>query len=79
QALDGNVLVPVIFSETNDLHPVAIIVAVMFFGTLYGFWGVFFAIPLATLVASILKAWPRVRHDEAAEAASDSGEEAAAP
>jgi len=59
QALDGNVLVPLIFSETNDLHPVAIIVAVLFFGTIYGFWGVFFAIPLATVVAAVIKAWPR--------------------
>lgn len=59
QALDGNVLVPVIFSETNDLHPIAIIIAVLFFGTLYGFWGVFFAIPLATVVAAVIKAWPR--------------------
>jgi len=73
QALDGNVLVPVIFSETNDLHPVAIIVAVMFFGTLYGFWGVFFAIPLATLVASVLKAWPRARHEGELARESESG------
>ena len=64
QMLDGNVLVPVIFSETNDLHPIAIIVAVLFFGTVYGFWGVFFAIPLATVVAAVLKAWPRQRQDE---------------
>ena len=59
QALDGNVLVPLIFSETNDLHPAAIIVAVMFFGGVWGFWGVFFAIPLATLVHAVIKAWPR--------------------
>jgi putative permease len=25
----------------------------------WGFWGVFFAIPLATLVQAVLKAWPR--------------------
>ncbi|KOO09875.1 permease, partial [Vibrio xuii] len=50
QALDGNVLVPVLFSEAVNLHPVAIIIAVLVFGGLWGFWGVFFAIPLATLV-----------------------------
>lgn len=60
QLLDGNVLVPVLFSEVVDLHPVAIIVAVLFFGGIWGFWGVFFAIPLATLVQAVLKAWPRV-------------------
>ncbi|MDQ2695209.1 MAG: AI-2E family transporter [Pseudomonadota bacterium] len=59
QALDGNVLVPLLFSEVVDLHPIAIIVAVLVFGGLWGFWGVFFAIPLATVVQALLKAWPR--------------------
>jgi putative permease len=58
QALDGNVLVPLLFSEVVDLHPVAIIVAILVFGGIWGFWGVFFAIPLATLVQAILTAWP---------------------
>ncbi|HCW88880.1 MAG TPA: AI-2E family transporter [Marinobacter sp.] len=58
QALDGNVLVPVLFSEVNNLHPVMIIVAVLFFGGLWGMWGVFFAIPLATMLKAIFSAWP---------------------
>lgn len=58
QTLDGNVLVPLLFSEVVNLHPVAIIVAVLVFGGLWGFWGVFFAIPLATLVQAVLQAWP---------------------
>ncbi|MFA0500414.1 AI-2E family transporter, partial [Vibrio sp. 10N.222.46.A1] len=58
QALDGNVLVPVLFSEAVNLHPVAIIVAVLVFGGLWGFWGVFFAIPLATLVKAVWNALP---------------------
>lgn len=64
QILDGNVLVPVLFSEVVNLHPVAIIAAVLFFGGIWGFWGVFFAIPLATLVQAVLNAWPRVRVPE---------------
>ncbi len=59
QMLDGNVLVPWLFSEVNNLHPVAIIVAVLFFGGVWGFWGVFFAIPLATLVNAIIDSWPK--------------------
>lgn len=59
QALDGNVVVPLLFSEAVNLHPVAIIVAVLLFGGLWGFWGVFFAIPLATLVKAVLNAWPK--------------------
>ncbi len=58
QALDGNVLVPVLFSEAVNLHPVSIIVAVLVFGGLWGFWGVFFAIPLATLVKAVWKVIP---------------------
>ena len=58
QFLDGNLLVPLLFSEVVNLHPIAIIVAVVFFGSLWGIWGVFFAIPLATLVQAIIKAWP---------------------
>ena len=37
----------------------AIITAVLFFGGVWGFWGVFFAIPLATVVHAVIKAWPR--------------------
>jgi putative permease len=59
QILDGNVLVPLLFSEAVNLHPVAIMVAVLFFGGIWGFWGVFFAIPLATLVKAVVYAWPR--------------------
>ena len=58
QVLDGNVLVPLLFSEAVNLHPVAIVIAVLFFGGLWGLWGVFFAIPLATLINAILSAWP---------------------
>ena len=65
QALDGNVLVPVLFSEAVNLHPVAIIVAVLVFGGLWGFWGVFFAIPLATLVKAVWSALPSHEDEEA--------------
>ena len=71
QALDGNVLVPLLFSEVVDLHPIAIIVAVLVFGGIWGLWGLFFAIPLATLVQAVLKAWPR---DEVIEALKETGQ-----
>ena len=58
QILDGNLLAPILMSEATSLHPIAVIVAILIFGGLWGFWGVFFAIPLATLINSIIKAWP---------------------
>jgi putative permease len=70
QAFDGNLLVPLLFSEVVDLHPIAIIVAVLFFGGIWGFWGVFFAIPLATLVQAVLKAWPNKESRQSLAAAS---------
>ncbi len=73
QALDGNVLVPWLFSEAVNLHPIAIIVAILIFGGVWGFWGVFFAIPLATLVKAVLDAWPRVA-DESPPQANDADE-----
>ena len=63
QALDGNLVVPILFSEVNNLHPVAIITAVLIFGGIWGVLGVFFAIPLATLVHAVLNAWPRQAQD----------------
>ena len=70
QALDGNVLVPILFSEVNNLHPVAIIVAVLFFGGIWGLWGVFFAIPLATVLKAIFSAWP-VKESESSPAVTE--------
>lgn len=69
QAIDGNVIVPLLFSEAVNLHPVVIIVAVIFFGGLWGFWGVFFAIPLATLVKAVINAWPSIPEAEPDESA----------
>ena len=71
QALDGNVLVPFVFSEVVDIHPVAIIVAILFFGGIWGFWGVFFAIPLAVVVQAVLGAWPRSIDAESPEPGSN--------
>ena len=58
QILDGNLLVPIIFSDAVKLHPVAIILAVFIFGSMFGFWGVFFAIPMATFIKAVWNAWP---------------------
>ena len=62
QVLDGNVVVPVLFSDAVNLHPLAILVSILFFGTIWGIWGVFFAIPLAVLVNTLLNIWPRTEY-----------------
>ncbi len=60
QIIDGNVVVPVLFSDAVNLHPLAILISILFFGTIWGIWGVFFAIPLAVLFNTLLTIWPRV-------------------
>ena len=60
QFIDGNILVPLLFSEAVNLHPVVIITAILLFGGLWGLWGVFFAIPLATLLKAVINSWPSV-------------------
>jgi len=73
QVLDGNVLAPLLLAEVVDIHPVGVITSILVFGGLWGFWGVFFAIPLATVIQAIIKAWPKqekvpVSDESAAEA-----------
>jgi len=58
QILDGYLLVPLLFSDAVKLHPVIIMLAVFVFGAIFGFWGVFFAIPIATLIKAIWNSWP---------------------
>jgi putative permease len=57
--LDANILVPLLFAGVLDLSPSAIILSVLFFGDIWGFWGVFLSIPLASVVKAIWTAWPR--------------------
>jgi len=63
QFLDGNILVPLLFSEVVNMHPTAIIISVLVFGGLWGVWGVFFAIPLATLIQAVINAWPQAQQE----------------
>jgi putative permease len=68
QALDGNLLAPLLFSEVVKIHPNAIIIAILVFGGIWGLWGVFFAIPLATVANAVIRAWRQSSnaHDEVA-------------
>lgn len=58
QLLDSNVLTPMLFSKAMNLDAFSILAAILIFGGLWGFWGVFFAIPLATFVKTIIVGWP---------------------
>ena len=59
QMLDGYLLVPILFSEVTNLHPVSVILAIIIFGSLWGLWGIAFAIPLATFIKALVQYWPK--------------------
>ncbi len=76
QVIDGAILGPLLLAGVVNLHPIAVFAAVLIFGHLWGFWGVFFAVPLASVVQVVLEAWPTrpttdaIRHDHAPTAIS---------
>ena len=53
--IDGNLLVPVLFSEKLCLHPLVILVGIILFGSIMGFWGLFFAIPLLIVLSLFIE------------------------
>lgn len=66
QFLDGNILAPLLFSEAVALTPTTILIGIIIFGGLWGIWGVFFAIPLATLAKALASTWIEFRDSLAA-------------
>lgn len=59
QLLDGYLLAVLLLSGVVNLHPATVLISFVLFGGLWGFWGVVFAIPLATLIQALIRAWPR--------------------
>jgi putative permease len=44
-------------SGVVKLPAVVVLLSVFFFGAIFGIWGVFFSVPLASFVKSILDNW----------------------
>lgn len=55
QILESNVLTPLLVGDKIGLHPVAVIFAVMAGGELFGFVGVMLALPMAAVIAVLLR------------------------
>jgi len=55
QAVEGMLLTPLLVGERIGLHPVAVIFAVLAGGQLFGFFGVLLALPVAAVIAVILR------------------------
>jgi len=54
QVLESLFLTPRLVGESIGLHPVAVIFALLAFGSLFGFVGVLVALPLAAILAVAL-------------------------
>ena len=55
QQLEGNVLSPVLQSRAMNLHPVVVLLSVTVGGGLWGIIGAFLAVPVAAMIAEILR------------------------
>jgi len=55
QFIEGNFITPKIVGDKIGLHPVMIFLALFFGGTLFGFVGVLFAIPIAAILGVIIQ------------------------
>ncbi|MBP9721969.1 MAG: AI-2E family transporter [Gammaproteobacteria bacterium] len=62
QIIDGYILVPVLLSDALRMNSIVIILSIILFGGLFGFWGVVFAIPIAILIKAIINLWPSQSH-----------------
>lgn len=55
QALEGNWLTPMLVGEKVDLHPVAVIFALLAGGALFGFVGLLLAVPVAAVIGVLAR------------------------
>ena len=55
QALEGMVMTPLLVGDRIGLHPVTVILAVLAGGQLFGFFGVLVALPVAAVIAVVVR------------------------
>lgn len=55
QFVEGNIVQPVVMSRAVSLHPSVVVFAILIMGTLFGFVGLFFAIPLVAALHVLMQ------------------------
>ena len=60
QNIDGNIFLPFLMSGVVKLPAVVVLLSVFLFGAIFGIWGVFFAVPIASFIKSLLDNWKYV-------------------
>lgn len=54
QAIDGMIITPRVVGGGAGLHPLLVILSVLSFGHLFGFWGILFAVPVVAVAKVII-------------------------
>mgnify|MGYP000928587282 FL=1 len=55
QFIEGNIFQPIIMGRQLSIHPLIIIVSILFFGSLFGTLGVIFASPIAATIRVLIQ------------------------
>jgi putative permease len=72
QTLEGNIFQPIIMGRQLEMHAIVIIMSILFFGTLFGTFGVIFAAPMAATIRVVVEFY-REKRKEREESALISG------
>jgi putative permease len=65
QFIEGNIFQPLIMSHQLSIHPILIIMSILFFGSLFGAIGVIFASPIAASIKVIYRFMRDIRKEKA--------------
>lgn len=71
QQIDGNIVQPRVVGNSVGLRPIYVLLSITLFGGLFGFWGIFLAVPLMAVVQMLVKdaiSWKKQRASLAASA-----------
>jgi predicted PurR-regulated permease PerM len=52
-AIEGNVLTPMLMSRVGEMNAVAVFVSLMFWGWLWGIWGLLLAVPITAAIKAV--------------------------
>ncbi len=53
--IDGNVINPIVYGKTNQIHPLVVIISVFAGGILWGILGIIISLPLAIIILATIK------------------------
>jgi len=68
QQIENNLIQPLVYGRTVQVHPLAVLVAVLVGASLLGILGALVAIPAVAAIQSVVRDWWRYRHGATAQA-----------